>query len=340
MNILSFEDRARQVSATVPNDTLGSVRIDAGNAGKIAEIYSAQAEPSTWTLLDEARQFVSLAVDLQRDGWSLKSGRYAKRALARFERESQTDHYEAVLARLCLADSRFVRGDFDRAEMDYREPLSSIGRLTATRESCDVRSVMAHAFRGLANVALARGETFEAERQLRQALDMVDQKAGSAHESRAMLIDDLGTLYRRTGRYDEAAHMQHLALTVVEETVGIEHPQAATILEHLAMLEYARAQFTVGERFAREAAAIQERAFGSDHPRVARALVVLASMLEGQGKHLAATQARQAAQLKAQRWFGDDLEALAASGLSATTQSDSDGRNEALAAWRPWVGVI
>jgi tetratricopeptide (TPR) repeat protein len=315
MNISRYEDLARRVSAAVPNDTVDRDGIDMHNAGEETRVCSAEGKPAAWSRLDEARQFASLAVGLQRDGWSLKSGRYAKRAISLFERESRTDDSEAIVARLCLADSRFVLGNFAGADTEYRHALSSIGRLVAARASFEVGSVRARALRGLANVAMARGETVEAERELLHALDLVEHEAGWSHESNAILMDDLGTLYRQTGRYDEAARMHHLALTVVEETVGIKHPQAATILEHLAMLEHARGQFTVGEQFARDAAAIQERAFGSGHPRLASALVVLASMLEGQGKVLEATQARQAAQLMAQRWFGDDLEALAGSGL-------------------------
>jgi tetratricopeptide (TPR) repeat protein len=271
---------------------------------------------------------VRLAIDLRKDGRSLTSGRYAKRALSLFARESRIDDYDAIVARLCLADSRVMRHDLTRAETDYQEALSSIGRLIAARRSFDVRNLRAHALRGLANVALAHGEPLEAERQLLQALDMAEQKAGSSHESDATLMDDLGTLYRQTGRYEEASRMQHLALSVIKETVGIEHPHAASILEHLAMLEHARGRFTVGERFAREAAAIQRRVFGPDHPRVATALVVLALMLEGRGKCLEAAEARQVARLIIQHWFGDDLDALAGSGLiTAMMHSRSDHRN-------------
>jgi tetratricopeptide (TPR) repeat protein len=326
MNISSQEDLGGKLTATISNDALEGFRADAHNpAKKTAGGWSVEVAPVTWNRLDEARQFVSIAIDLQRDGRSLTSGRYAKRALSLFERESRMDDYEAIVARLCLADSRVVRGDFSRAETDYRAALSSIGRLIPASGSFDVRNVKAHAVRGLASVALAHGEPLEAERQLLQALDLAEQKAGSSHESDAMLMDDLGAVYRQTGRYDEAARIQHLALTVIEDTVGIEHPQAATILEHLAMLEHARGRFTIGERFAREAAAIQKRAFGPDHPRVATALVVLALMLEGRGKLLEATEARQAAQLIAERWFGDDHQALAGSGLiTAPTHANSD----------------
>src|SRR5262249_13365710 len=158
---------------------------------------------------------------------SLKAGRYAKRALSLFEKESRTTDYEAIVGRLCLAHSRFVRNDFARAGADYRDALASIAALAATTTSYDVRDVRAQAVRGLASVALARGETLDAERQLLRALDIAEYKAGSAHESSAMLMDDLGTVYRHAGRYDEAARMQHLALAVIEETVGIEHPHAA-----------------------------------------------------------------------------------------------------------------
>jgi len=324
---MQISNRAEPAPAPTPasSDAFEGVCIKAGEGAMTAAKGPVEAAPTTWTELEEARQYVRLAVDLQRDGRSLKAGRYAKRALSLFERASRTTDYEAIVARLCLADSRFVRGDFARAGADYRDAVSSIAVLTTTAPSCDVRNIRAQAVRGQANAALARGETLEAERQLLRALDIAEYKTGSAHESSAMLMDDLGTLYRQTGRYDEAARMQHLALSVVEETVGIEHPHAAMIFEHLALLEHARRQYRMGERFARQAAAIQERAFGPDHPRVANAFVVLASMLEGQGKLLEATQIRQAAQLIAQHWFGNDLEELAASGLiAATTQGRPD----------------
>ena len=322
MNISNQENLGGKFPPSLSNDALEGLRAHVRNAGKV------EVAPVTWNRLDEARQFVRLAIDLRRDGRSLTSGRYAKRALSLFARESRIDDYDAIVARLCLADSRVMRHDLTRAETDYQEALSSIGRLIAARRSFDVRNLRAHALRGLANVALAHGEPLEAERQLLQALDMAEQKAGSSHESDATLMDDLGTLYRQTGRYEEASRMQHLALSVIKETVGIEHPHAASILEHLAMLEHARGRFTVGERFAREAAAIQRRVFGPDHPRVATALVVLALMLEGRGKCLEAAEARQVARLIIQHWFGDDLDALAGSGLiTAMMHSRSDHRN-------------
>src|SRR5262245_46280683 len=330
MQISNHAEPAEQAATPASGDAYEGVRVKARDGAMTAGTGPVGAASTTWTSLDEARQFVRLAIDLQRDGRSRKAGRYAKRALSLFERESRTTDYEAIVARLSLADSRFVRGDFARAGADYRDALASIAALTATTTSCDVRNVRAQAVRGLASVALARGETLEAERQLLRALDGADYKAGYTHESSAMLMDDLGTLFRQTGRYDEAARMQHLALSVIERTVGIEHPHAATIFEHLAMLEHARRQYTIGERFARQAAAIQERAFGPDHPRVANAFVVLASMLEGRGKLLEATQIRQAAQLIAQHWFSNDLEELAASGLNATMpQGRSDYANPA-----------
>ena len=319
MNISNQEYLGGKFPPSLSNDALEGLRAHARNAGKV------EVAPVPWNRLDEARQFVRLAIDLQQDGRSLTSGRYAKRALSRFARASRIDDYDAIVARLCLADSRVMRRDFTRAETDYQDALSSIGRLIAARRSFDVRDVRAHALRGLANVALAHGEPLEAERQLLQALDRAERKPGSSHKSDATMMDDLGTLYRQTGRYEEASRMLHLALSVIKETVGIEHPQAATILEHLAMLEHARGRFTVGERFAREAAAIQRRVFGPDHPRVATALVVLAMMLEGRGK---ATETRQVARLIAQHWFGDDLEALAGGGLiTATMHSRSDHRH-------------
>jgi tetratricopeptide (TPR) repeat protein len=287
MNISNHENLGGKFPPSLSNDSLEGLRAHVRNAGKV------EVAPVTWNRLDEARHFVRLAIDLRQDGRPLTSGRYAKRALSLFARESRIDDYDAIVARLCLADSRVMRRDLTRAETDYQDALSSIGRLIAARRSFDVRNLRAHALRGLANVALAHGEPLEAERQLLQA-----------------------------------SLMQHLALSVIKETVGIEHPHAASILEHLAMLEHARGRFTVGERFAREAAAIQRKVFGPDHPRVATALVVLALMLEGLGKCLEATEARQVARLIAQHWFGDDLDALAGSGLvTATMHSRSDHRN-------------
>src|SRR5262249_44796259 len=148
--------------------------LHAANAAKTAADCSVEVAPKSWSRLDEARQFVSIAIDLQRDGRSLMSGRYAKRALSLFERESRADHYEAIMARLCLADSRIVRGDFARAETDYRRALSSIDSVAAAGASSDARNVRAQALRGLANVALAHGERREAEQQLLHALDSVE----------------------------------------------------------------------------------------------------------------------------------------------------------------------
>jgi tetratricopeptide (TPR) repeat protein len=255
---------------------------------------------------DEAMRLLDIAMDFRTDGSPDKAKRFARRALTVFERESRTDHPDAIRALLCLAGAREDLADYARAETDYRSANDILESLAGHKNNVEVHQLRIRALRGLASVIRARGRDQQATTILKQALAMAERSFGWKHVDVAGVLNDLGVHYRLTGRYEKAVRVHRRALEMTEKLLGPEHPQVATILHQLSVLECARGRFAAGEPFARRAIAIRERTLGPDHPDVAIECEAIATLLEEQRKYEEAALMCQHALTIRERWFGPD----------------------------------
>jgi tetratricopeptide (TPR) repeat protein len=104
-------------------------------------------------------------------------------------------------------------------------------------------------------------------------------EAGMA-EPASRLMNQLGLLFWRQGRYQEAEPLLRRALALDEALVGADHTQLATRLNNLAQLFQDTDRLGEAELLMRRALEIWERTLGPRHPHVATALNNLAQLLQ------------------------------------------------------------
>lgn len=109
-----------------------------------------------------------------------------------------------------------------------------------------------------------QGRYREAEQVLRQAIDDAGVDA-VAPEWLAMLCNQLGIVFKYSGRFDEAAELYARAVSLIIEHSGPEHPDLAALYHNIGGLAHARGDYAAAEEPARRAVEIREKALGGDH---------------------------------------------------------------------------
>jgi hypothetical protein len=95
-------------------------------------------------------------------------------------------------------------------------------------EDLDLDAAMA-----AAEQAAGSGDFVAAERHLRDAARLQEEALGPAHPDLANTLNNLGVVYERNGRTDEAEASYRRAYTIARETLAPDHPFVATSAENL-----------------------------------------------------------------------------------------------------------
>jgi tetratricopeptide (TPR) repeat protein len=130
-----------------------------------------------------------------------------------------------------------------------------------------------------------RAQYAEAEALLLKALALAEEGCRGCELRVCSVENELGVLYKYTGRFDEAERAYKRALQLAERPAGSRDPVTlATLYHNLGGLEHARERYAAGEVFARRGLALREQTFGPNYPDVASDLAALAPLLDAQGK--------------------------------------------------------
>lgn len=114
---------------------------------------------------------------------------------------------------------------------------------------------------------------------IEEALRIERATVGEQHERYAVSLNNLATLLRAMGRYEEAEPLFRQALEIDEATIGRQHPEYATRLNNLAGLLRDMGRYEEAEPLLRQALEIDEATIGRQHPDYATHLNNLASLL-------------------------------------------------------------
>jgi eukaryotic-like serine/threonine-protein kinase len=128
-------------------------------------------------------------------------------------------------------------------------------------------------------------------------------------EVQAELMQTLGTIYGRLGRFEEAEGLLNQSLAQRRVRFGPRSPEAAESLVDLALLRQEQARWPEAERLSREALDIVRETRPSEHPERARALSALGHVLTERGSYAAALPELEAA-VQLLRALGDQPLAL------------------------------
>jgi len=101
----------------------------------------------------------------------------------------------------------------------------------------------------------------------------------------AELYQNLGSIYQKLGKYDQADTLLHNSLEQRKSLFGANSPEVAETLVAIAMLRDEQAQFEDAERFVRQGLDMTRRKLPPNHPAVARATASLGRVLEDRGAY-------------------------------------------------------
>ena len=121
-----------------------------------------------------------------------------------------------------------------------------------------------------------------------EALRLGEKELGPDDLTTAILVNNLGLLYRDQGRYTEAEPLFQRALAINEKALGPDHPEVATNLNNLALLYHDQARYAEAGPLYVRALEIKEKTLGPKHPDVATSLNNLAELYRIQGNYRAA----------------------------------------------------
>ncbi|MDW8369481.1 MAG: tetratricopeptide repeat protein, partial [Geminicoccaceae bacterium] len=124
---------------------------------------------------------------------------------------------------------------------------------------------------------LEAGRTAEAAREFERVLELAERALGANDPRLAVDLNNLGEVYRRLGRYTEAAALLQRAIRL-DEAAGGRSPALATSLNNLGLVYRAQGRLEEAAALHRRALGLLEGTLGPDHPDTARALANLAQV--------------------------------------------------------------
>ncbi|MCX7630558.1 MAG: tetratricopeptide repeat protein [Geminicoccaceae bacterium] len=136
---------------------------------------------------------------------------------------------------------------------------------------------------------LEAGKLVEAARAFERVLELAERALGPDDPRLAVDLNNLGEVYRRLGRLDEAAQLLQRAIRL-DEAAGGRSPALAVSLNNLGLVRLSQGRLAEAETLFNRSLELLERTLGADHPDVARALVNLAQLELRRGEHASARE--------------------------------------------------
>jgi serine/threonine protein kinase/Flp pilus assembly protein TadD len=106
----------------------------------------------------------------------------------------------------------------------------------------------------------------------------------------AELYQNLGSIYQKLGKFDQADSLLRRALEQRKSLFGVDSPEVAESLLALSLLRSDQAHLEEAEQLARQSLEMAKRHFPSNHPAVARAMLALGKVLGQRGSYDQAIQ--------------------------------------------------
>ncbi|MDR0288578.1 MAG: tetratricopeptide repeat protein [Rickettsiales bacterium] len=120
---------------------------------------------------------------------------------------------------------------------------------------------------------------------LEWALPIQEKHYGSDHPEVAVILGNLGNVYRALGNPQKSKELLEQALPIFEKHYGPDHFEVARTLENLGTAYYASGNPQRAKELLERALPIFKRHYGPDHPEVAKLLANLGIALGALGSH-------------------------------------------------------
>jgi tetratricopeptide (TPR) repeat protein len=144
---------------------------------------------------------------------------------------------------------------------------------------------VAEAMLEMGRIKRAQQDWAEAEAIYLAALAVGEKAYRTQRASLAVVVHELGLLYRDTGRRQEALRHLERAIRIFEQTSGAGNEETMTAAGDYAVVLMAEGQFSEAEPILRRVSKHWWQTLGGSHPRTLEALYLWATSSNRQGKH-------------------------------------------------------
>ncbi|MBE0656046.1 MAG: tetratricopeptide repeat protein, partial [Bryobacteraceae bacterium] len=169
-------------------------------------------------------------------------------------------------------------GQFDRADQLLSQAMARRKSMPGGEQAM-ARILVAQ---GLLRVEQARLE--EAERLVREGLDLAERSLPPGHPEIATALDGLGRVLEEKGDYDGAIRVLERAVELRSGQQGSDGALAGSQYE-LANVYFYAGRYKESEALNRTVLELNRRTFGSGHPKVAEALINLGAIQQDLGHY-------------------------------------------------------
>jgi len=139
----------------------------------------------------------------------------------------------------------------------------------------------------------------EAERYLRQALQIKQKVLPAEHSETATTLHELGRVSWNQGRYAEAERYWQQALQMYQKVLPAEHSYIAATLSALGTVNLEQGKYVEAERYFQQALQMDQKVLAAEHPDTAITLQELGRVNLEQGRYAEAERyLQQALQIK------------------------------------------
>lgn len=204
-----------------------------------------------------------------------------RRALDLLEAHAGAGSPDVANVLTLLGSAEDETGAHEAAEAHHRRAAAVMAALPVEPEV--LLCLRVQAYLGLAGNLRRQGRYAEAERWCLAACAAATDRWSDLEM--VALHNELGVLYRFTGRHDEAHARYATVRAALEAAYGPDHPALAAVLHNLAGLAHSGGDLAEGEAYARRSLALHRAAHPTGHPAVVADEAHLGALLQARGNH-------------------------------------------------------
>lgn len=134
------------------------------------------------------------------------------------------------------------------------------------------------------NPAVEQGQYGEAEDLLQAEIEQAE-RIGSLNPRLACSLNELGILYAKQHKYEQADPMFQRSLGVCVAVLGSDHPDVAVILKNIGILKASQSRYVEADLLLKQSLLLTKRVLGHDHPIAAGTMRTIAVFQAVQGHY-------------------------------------------------------
>jgi serine/threonine protein kinase/tetratricopeptide (TPR) repeat protein len=129
------------------------------------------------------------------------------------------------------------------------------------------------------------GRELEAEKQIRETLEVQRRVLGPEDPLTLETTDDLAIVFEKQGHYPDEEKIERELIAVRTRKLGPEHPQTLRSMLNLGNALHGESRFAEAEKQYRDLIQIEKRVYGPGHPWLLAAMHNLANLIQEQGRY-------------------------------------------------------